>query len=219
MLKRLLLLATAFAFVPVSVHANIVSLTDLTQITAPPFVDGAFLEKLGLPAHSIFAERQGVVLPTAITTDTSIIPAGTIVDSYFVAFNQFNVGPAPTDASATFDTPVLGVIFADLVSGFPGPAFAQTNFLGAIGTDYSGSLCFQCGYEFLPGTPGYTADQAFMAANLASFHVTFSEPGDFARVLVQGAQPVPGPIVGAGIPGLVMAFLGWLGWRRMSKKS
>jgi hypothetical protein len=38
--------------------------------------------------------------------------------------------------------------------------------------------------------------------------------GSTGTLSISEASPVPGPIVGAGLPGLVMAFSGLLAWRR-----
>lgn len=40
-----------------------------------------------------------------------------------------------------------------------------------------------------------------------------------ANDVIQGYVPVPGPIVGAGLPGILIAFVGLLQWRRMRRRN
>jgi hypothetical protein len=73
------------ALLPGPASADIVTLNGLVQITAPSIVTGDFLIADNLPAQVIFPESKGVTLVTDLVTDTSTIPAGTAVDSYWVA--------------------------------------------------------------------------------------------------------------------------------------
>jgi hypothetical protein len=206
--------------------ADIISTVGLTVVTAPAVVTGDFIINSGgaLPSQLIFAERKNVTLLNPLVTDTGTIPAGTIVDSYFFAVNSSIEHFVNT--SVTFDGQVLGIVYKDGLAPYgpnPGPFnpnFALTNFLGAIGTTYTpldGPNCYTvCGFEV---TPSPDMDTASFAGNIAFFHNDYSSPGDFARIITADPPaPVPGPIAGAGLPGLILASGGLLGWWRRRQK-
>ena len=205
--------------------ADIITTDGLVQITAPSVVTGDFLFNGNLPPQVIFPEQKSVTLAKDLVTDTGIIPAGTAVDSYFVALNVLQANPVIVNTSVTFDVPVLGIIYKDAADPYGNPTlpyyplFNASNFLGASGSQYKlegESACGPfCAFEFNTG-PDF--DTASIVGNKALFHNNYSTPGDFARIITADPPaPVPGPVAGAGLPGLILASGGVLGWSRRRK--
>jgi hypothetical protein len=196
--------------------ADIISTVGLTVVTAPSLVTADFIVNSGgsLPQELIFAEQQNVMLANPLIMDTGVIPAGTLVSSYFLAVND-NVG-TNVNTTVTFSTPVLGITYQDIYNApILNPNFNLSNFLGALGTTYSYTGCQFCGFEI---TPNLNLDTAGFSGNTAFFYTDYSNPGDFARIITAAAH-VPGPIVGTGLPGLILAGGGLLGWWRRRQRT
>jgi hypothetical protein len=98
----------------------------------------------------------------------------------------------------------------DNVLNLSAPFFSATGSSGLLFT-WNGGLDY--------GNPYYdtTTSSYYFSIALTPPNDSFNSynPGLIMNApLVSEASPVPGPIVGAGLPGLVMAAVGFIGWRR-----
>jgi hypothetical protein len=186
---RMLLLVAACALACGSAHADgIVSISSnvtVNQTTPAPgsTVGGNFLISLGLTPGLAFDEQQNVVLGSSLATDTGTIAAGTVVSSYFVAFNlPISSGGATQSSTVTFSNAVLGIVFMNSSSGW-----AASDFLGLSTLHYQEDpgVCPGCGYE--------AGETATFSGNQAFLNSSFSQPGDFARIITAGSTTVPEP--------------------------
>ena len=161
-----------------------------------------------------FDEQQGVTLgapvnvqyttpgtyTTAVTTQTPSIPAGTVVDSHFLDSNQHGCpGTTVRDGTWTFSHDILGVIVGR-------GRLANSDFLGAPGTDYGGSYPSR---EFDFGGGSSSDSLQIVNSRTVSVHLqTEVGSNDQMRVITKhNSAPVPnadGPY--AGVEGSPVAL-------------
>jgi hypothetical protein len=109
----------------------------ITQIAAPAsVVEGA--GPTSTTQMFLFAEQTGVTLPAALKADRTAstvgagyVPAGSVVDSYYVSCDNPTTPAVTLDATVTFGQNILGVIYTDT-------KLSNSDFLGAPGTNYGG---------------------------------------------------------------------------------
>jgi hypothetical protein len=167
------------------------------------------------------ASLLSFITPASATTyflsDVTFSDGGTAFGSFTTMFNESMI--YPVDITTTAGTALPGAHYGD-GSYWPnyGSCTALPSFPGTGCNLYDTSGPVQLFYSLYlstnspgPGPIIYGGEQICFAFNCRPVRTIVS--GEFT-LTAPDVAPVPSPIVGAGLPGIVAALAGLIGWRR-----
>ena len=181
------------------------------------------MAKLRLGACGAVALIGAVCLPIASANAT------TITESFSFSASGFAPADSPVDPwtgsfTITFDptggqqSGALDAFSSNLPASYGTFAFSyggSGNYV-AIGDNCNPNCGVVAGQDmaFLAFVPTAAGGPTFIIA-----YITSTSIADFPQANTGTVTPVPGPIVGAGFPGLILASGGLLGWWRRRQKT